>query len=458
MKTKTRLILQFSLLFASLLLAVMGTIYLLVSKEIDRSFHKRLEDRAYIVGHNYLARDNFSKEEYQEVLHKFPRTLPTEQIRIYDTNYNSMFIEEKGISWDKGTIDHIIAQKTVFFERDNVPSVGILYEDNSGDFIIIASAQNIYGEQSLQELRYAMIISFILAIILTILLGRVFANWILSAIRDVIVHMKRIEANNLHERLPLRGIRNDEIEQLKETINQVFSRLQQAFEMQQSFVSNASHELKTPIAVLLGNAEITLRQERSTEEYKEALTNIVRDCQKMDNLIHNLLALAQVDYQMANVKQFAFEDFFWDMMDDLLQQHPSIKVAIHLQVEENLDTIRLHGNPELLKIAITNLIHNAAKFSNFQEIPITIYVKENNLFIAIDDKGIGISKEDLPKILTPFYRGKNAIGHIGSGLGLSLSEKIIHLHKGVLSITSQIDQGTNMTIKLPYTKKQIKKF
>lgn len=127
MKTKTRLIFQFSLLFASLLLAVMGILYFLVSKEIDRSFHKRLEDRAYIVGHNYLARDNFSKEEYQEVLHKFPRTLPTEQIRIYDTNYNSMFIEEKGISWDKATIDRIIAQKTVFFKRDDVPSIGILY-------------------------------------------------------------------------------------------------------------------------------------------------------------------------------------------------------------------------------------------------------------------------------------------------------------------------------------------
>ncbi|MDR0265154.1 MAG: hypothetical protein LBJ04_18205 [Sphingobacterium sp.] len=181
MRTKTRLILQFSLLFAALLTLVLSIIYYLVDKEFVRNFYKRLEDRALTVGHSYLASDNFSKEEYQEVLKKYPRTLPTETIRIYDKNYRSIFIEEDGVTWSKEIIKQIILQKVLYFKHGDNQVTGILYRDNSGDFVIIASASNVYGKESKQELLYAMMMSFTLAICITVLLGNVFAKWILTS-------------------------------------------------------------------------------------------------------------------------------------------------------------------------------------------------------------------------------------------------------------------------------------
>jgi len=453
MKTKQKLILQFSLLFGALLIVVMSAIYYLVSKDVDNSFYKRLEDRAYTLGHTYLAFDNFTTEEYQEVLKKYPRTLPTEQIRIYDMEYKPKFIKEEGLMYNRNILNEIIQKGLVQFKREGIPAVGIFYKDNSGDFVVIASAENIYGKQALQELLYAMVLSFILAIAITIILGNVFAGWILSPINSIIDHMRIVEASKLNERLPLREIKDDEIETLKETINQVFERLQQTFETQKSFISNASHELKTPIAVIMGNAEITLRKARTPEEYVEVLQEIVTNCNTIDDLIHNLLDLAQVDFQMLKTQDFLFEDFYWDSIHEILNDKTPISATLDIEAADGLGNIYVNGNPNLLKIAIGNIIQNAAKFSDHQEIAIRLIVRKSTIEIQIEDQGIGIDKDDINKILTPFYRAKNAISAQGYGLGLSMAQKIIHLHKGQLRIDSELHKGTVMTIVLAYFKK-----
>lgn len=453
MKTKRKLILQFSLLFAALLIVVMTAIYFLVRKDVEDSFYKRLEDRAYTLGHTYLAFDNFTTEEYQEVLKKYPRTLPTEQIRIYDMNYRPIFIKEEGLVYDRSTIDQIIKKGVLQFKHNSIPTVGILYKDNSGDFVVIASAKNMYGQQALQEVLYAMILSFIVAIAITIILGNVFAGWILSPINSIIDHMRIVEASKLNERLPLRAVKDDEIETLKETINQVFERLQQTFETQKSFISNASHELKTPIAVIMGNAEITLRKTRTVEEYTDVLKDIVVNCNNMDDLIHNLLDLAQVDFQMLKTQDFLFEDFYWDSIHEILNDKVQISAALDIEATDGLGNIYVNGNPNLLKVALSNIIKNAAKFSDYQEINIRLIIHKSTIEIEITDRGIGIHKDDINKILTPFYRAKNAITTQGYGLGLSMAQKIIQLHKGQLNIVSEINKGTVMTIVLSYFKK-----
>jgi len=453
MKTKQKLILQFSLLFAALLIVVMTAIYYLVCQDVDNSFYKRLEDRAYTLGHTYLAFDNFTTEEYQEVLKKYPRTLPTEQIRIYDMEYKPKFIKEEGLVYNRSTINEIIQKGILQFKRDGIPAVGIFYKDNSGDFVVIASAENIYGKQALQEVLYAMVLSFVLAIAITIILGNVFAGWILSPINSIINHMRFVEASKLNERLPLRHIKDDEIETLKETINQVFERLQQTFETQKSFISNASHELKTPIAVIMGNAEITLRKARTEAEYIEVLQEIVTNCNTIDDLIHNLLDLAQVDFQMLKTQDFLFEDFYWDSIHEILNDKMPISAALDIEAPDGLGNIYVNGNPNLLKIAIGNIIQNAAKFSDYKEIAIRLVVRKSTIEIEIRDQGIGIDQDDINKILTPFYRAKNAIAAQGYGLGLSMAQKIIQLHKGQLHITSELHKGTVMTVVLSYFKK-----
>ena len=116
-----------------------------------------------------------------------------------------------------------------------------------------------------------------------------------------------------------------------------------------------------------------------------------------------------------------------------------------------LDDKTVFGNEQLLKSAITNLIDNACKFSANQEVLINFSVLKPMLNLYISDNGIGISEEDKELILSPFYRGKNALKIKGSGVGLALASKIISIHKGTLQIDSKLDTGTNITVSFPIT-------
>lgn len=452
MTIRAKMTWQLTGLFASLLLMVLLVIYSMVSNDLQRNFFKRLEDRAYIVGHHYLAQDNFTKEQFAEVQVKLPRTLEQEHIRIYDLNHQAVFIKEDSLSWDKRYINQIIAQKYWEYKQGDTSAVGIYYQDNSGDFVIIASADNSRGKESLRDLLYAMIVGYLIAILSIILLGRALADLILTPITYMNKHMQAMEVNKLNQRLPIKDEEsNDEIVNLMKTINLLFERLQQSFLSQQAFVSNASHELKTPIAALMGNAEIALRKERTAEEYQAVLTGIVQDSSRLDGLIHQLLALAQIDVQIIQKEPFILETMVWEMMDEILKDYPQMQVNIFLNCALPLAEIKLYGNIHLLKIALGNIIHNASKFSDNKEVKITIFQDHQEVCFQIEDQGIGIPPKDLMHIDEAFYRGGNTFGYSGVGLGLSMSTKIIHLHQATINFESVWKEGTTVSIKFPYS-------
>jgi signal transduction histidine kinase len=116
---------------------------------------------------------------------------------------------------------------------------------------------------------------------------------------------------------------------------------------------------------------------------------------------------------------------------------------------ENADNLIIKGSENLLYVAIYNIIDNANKFSNYAIINVKLEVMVENIIISIEDFGIGIPENEIEKIYQTFYRANNARGHIGSGVGLSLTEKIIRLHKSTLSISSKIGEGTIVDIVFP---------
>lgn len=256
MKIRTRLSLQFIGLFAILLLGVLTSIYFVVATQWKKNFFRQLEDRAVTVGHNYLAEDNFTRAEYEEVLRKFPRTLPKEQIRIYTSSFEPTYIAEQELKWDKSLLQAIYDNKKVQFKQEGDFIVGIFYEDNSGNYIIVAKATNENGEKALHQLRSIMLFSLLIALIITFILSRIFSNSLLNPIKSIINHVQDKDVENLIQPIPVEHMSKDEIKTLSDTINTLFLRLHTAFDNQQSFVSHASHELKTPIASMMGNAEI----------------------------------------------------------------------------------------------------------------------------------------------------------------------------------------------------------
>ncbi|MEK6511302.1 HAMP domain-containing sensor histidine kinase [Myroides odoratimimus] len=449
MKIRNRLSLQFSGLFAILLLGVLIAVYFVVSSHWQNTFFKQLEDRAFTVGHNYLAEDNFTKAEFDEVLRKYPRTLPLEKIRIYDINLDPTFIEEGDLKWDKKTLEEVIAKKKIYFKLDQEYVVGIFYRDNSGDFIVMAKATNEKGVAALQQLRTVMLISLVIALLITFFLSRLFAGYFLIPITRINKYFAKKNINTLFQPIPTQDMSKDEIRTLSETINDLFNRVQESFDNQQAFVSHASHELKTPIASLMGNAEIALRQSRTEQEYVKVLQGVVNDAIHIDQMINNLLALSQLDSSVYPLHRHAFEEFWWTMIDHLIAAQKDLNLNLTISTEEDLHELFFNGNGNLLELALSNIILNANKFSHNEPIEVTLDTDTHNIIIIVEDKGIGIKKEDLDKLFLPFYRSSNAFGIKGTGLGLSLASKIVQLHKGTLTIESELAVGTKVTLMIP---------
>ena len=449
MKIRTRLSLQFIGLFTILLSIVLVAIYFVVANHWQKNFFKQLEDRAYIVGHNYLAEDNFTYAEFQEVLRKFPRTLPKEQIRIYTLDYNPIFIAEGDLKWDKDILQTVVDQNSVWFKHGDEYAFGILYKDNSGDYIVMAKAVDQTGLDALKQLRSIMAISLFIALFITFILSRLFAKSFLQPIKKIIKHVQTRNVDTLAEPLSTAEMSKDEIRTLSETINTLFERLHESFENQKAFVAHASHELKTPIAAVLGTAEITLTQERTPQEYQKALQSIIQDTVYTDQILNNLLTLAKLDRVNCDLFPLDFETFWWQMIDNLMSHHKELKLNFAVHTTEELHKLHFKGNQQLLSLAVSNIILNADKFSFNQTIDLTLSSTSTSICIEIKDYGIGIKAEDLDKLTLPFYRSSNAFPIQGTGLGLSLAFKIINIHHGQLTIESQLGAYTKVLIQLP---------
>ncbi len=444
MKVKNRLSLQFTFMFAILLFIVLPGIYVQVEQNRKESFFAKLDDRALIVGELYLAQDNMSPENFKKVIEKYPQTLSNEVTRIYNDKFQPVFIKEDSVSWSKNIIQQVIEKKKTHFTIGNQQVVGLYYIDNSGNFVVIASAIDDSGNQNMKNLRLIMLFSFLVSLIITFLLGRLFATIALQPILKITNDLKIIRSASLNKRLTLTQYKNDEINQLSISINNLLEHLEQSFHDQQSFIAHASHELRTPLTKILGNAEITLKNDREKEEYKNTIQGIIKETEKLSALINSLLDLSQASIDTAELQKIRLDELLWEVVDEWGSKTDLVKVNYNLP--ENPEKYTIQGNRRLLFIAISNILKNAIKFSGNKEVLCDMHCNENGVFITIRDKGIGIDKQELTHIFQAFYRAANAFKYPGIGIGLSLAEKIIRLHNGIIEVTSIVNEGTTFSI------------
>ena len=445
MKIRTRLSLQFTLISAILLLTVLGGIYLISENNRKNGFKERLTERAITNAQLFLAEDNLSKEKFKEVQKKFPQSLPQEEVHIYDDNYQPVFINERQEGWDKGIIDRVKNQKTYYESKDGKQTVGIYYNDNSGNFIILISAVDVFGSREMEQLFWLMLMAFCISVLILFFTGQVFARIALSPMIKVMNDVKFIRSNSLHKRVETKGGK-DEISELAVTFNHLLEHLELSFEAQSSFVAHASHEMRTPVTSIIGNIEVTLSQSRNEEDYKQILDSVLVESEKLKELLDNLFELSQLNIESIDFQEIRLDEFLWQVKDEWINRIKDSNIEVDYQLPNESSKITILGNERLLFLAMGNIIKNAIKFSNNQPIYCKLYVENNRPVISVQDKGIGISNEDILQVFMPFYRGKNTAGTPGMGIGLSLANKIFKLHKATISVNSRIGEGTEFKI------------
>ncbi|TDW99454.1 sensor histidine kinase [Dinghuibacter silviterrae] len=450
MKIRDRLSLQFTLIFAVLLLLVLAAIYLLTAKYRAADFYTRLEDRAFITGQLFLAEDNLSEEKFRAVQQKYPQSLPGEFVRIYNDQNQAVFLKDPTQTWPPSVIEKVRSQGTFHYSQGAVRTAGIYYKDNSGNFVVLASAIDVYGDASMRQLFWSMFSVLIISIVIMYFLGSLFARIALFPITKVINEVKIIRSSSLNKRLAIKEGGKDEIDELAITFNNLLEHLEQSFDAQRSFVANASHELRTPLTSIVGNIEVTLGVEREKEEYKEVLTEVLVETEKLTDLVNDLFDLSHSNIDVNDFHDLRLDELLWQVKDEWSHLIPGSRIELHYHhLPDDPRRYTIPGNSHLLFVALGNILKNAVKFSDMKPVTCTMTVQDDKVIIAIEDRGIGIKPEDVPHIFEPFYRGTNAQNIDGLGIGLSLTDKILRLHGATVHVRSEWNEGTTFFIIFP---------
>lgn len=241
---------------------------------------------------------------------------------------------------------------------------------------------------------------------------------------------------------------NDEIGILAQNFNLMTAELGNMEYLRKDFISNVSHELKTPIASIKGFAEMLQDKNLSAEDFQTYINIIIAETTRLSHLSSNMLKLSRLDHQLIPERS---QTFFLDEQIRrtlvLLEEKWSAK---QLELDLDLEKIVYTGDEDLIQQIWLNLIENAIKFSAE---PGTICIRakkiQDQAIVEIKDQGIGIAKNDQERIFEKFFQGDKSHSKEGSGLGLAIIKKIVEIHKGEINFTSEAGLGTTFTVRLP---------
>lgn len=433
-----------------LLLIIFSLIFFMISKSyIDKNFEKTLKINSENII-SVLLESNKLNDKYInnniEILDIYNPNI----IVLNEANV-TLFEENKVASEIKTNLINEISNKESWsIIKGETLYLAYNYSLQNKNYKIITSSININKELNLQILKIGLLIFVIISMAFAYLISIYSAKHTLLPIKNIIKQVEKFNEKNLNERLEAKKGK-DEIALLANKFNQLLDRLENSFKLQKSFVSNASHEFRTPLTVMKGQIEVLLLQPRSNEIYLNTYVSLLDDINNQINLINGLGDLANANAMFPNI--INSEIPIIDLLDDCvgeLYKNKKYKVVLTIEeLQEDEKTMFLKGNYALLKSAFINVMDNACKFSNTQSCQVNLDCKPDFMTITVVDQGMGINKNDLVNIFESFYRSNNTRHIQGHGIGLSLVKKIVEFYQGKITVTSEIGKGTKMSIFFP---------
>ncbi|MEO6048823.1 MAG: ATP-binding protein [Candidatus Kapaibacterium sp.] len=278
--------------------------------------------------------------------------------------------------------------------------------------------------------------------------GWFLARRALAPVREITATASAISSTNLDQRVKV-GKTKDEMSVLATTFNDMISRLDHASTVQNRFVADASHDLRTPLTIIQAELELLLRRNDHAPEVRQVLERISSESDRLSQLASDLLFLAKVDANQLN----AVEEIV--RLDELLAECVSKlgavagrrSIALRIVIDE---PVEICCNPPMLERALINVIENAIKYSPDSGVVIVrLESAEGKARVTVSDQGEGIPQEDIPRVFDRFFRSDRARTTSGSGLGLAIVKSVIDAHDGTIGIESAAGTGTSITISLP---------
>ena len=454
MKIRTTLTLQYAGLTAAVFFVFVMAVYYVSEHSRSNAFFRNLQSEAITKAHLFL-KDQVDAKTMQSIYLNNQKFINEVEVAVYTTDFKILYhdaLQNDIVKETPEMIKRILKRKNINFYVDEYQAIGLVYPFEGKDYVVTAAAYDGYGYANRDALRNMLILLFIGGLSVLVVVGYILSRSTLKPIRNIVKEAEKITASHIDKRLPVKN-EQDELGELSTTFNALLERLEKSFNSQKMSVSNVSHELRTPMAALTAELDLALLKERSSEQYQMAIGNALQDSRRIVNLIDGLLNLAKADYQSEQItmEEVRLDELLLDARELVLKAHPDYHIELVFEQEAEEDNVlTIIGNSYLLTTAFVNLIENNCKYSSNRASSVLIAYWEQWAIIRLSDNGVGMSDTDKENLFKLFYRGENKHIAPGNGIGMALTQKIIHLHKGELTVSSHKDEGTTFVVKLPH--------
>jgi len=452
MKSQTKIALIFSSGCLLIIILLSISVYYFSTQYSFADFYKRLEIRAIFKAKSTLEPEQIKAEAFKEAREQHLEVLPGEQDYLFEIKPERNFnIESRNLNIPEDFFKEIVRKGSANYKNSNTFYAGIKYTLKNTDYIVIVSANNYYNSHHLAYLRNIFLIAMPLASLLAIIIAVFISKKVLTPVKQITDKVEQISSESMHLRLTALTD-NDELSKLILTFNTMLDRLETSFETQNNFISNASHELSTPLTAIIGEADVSLNKKRTPEEYTETIKVILNEAERLDKITKSLLFLAQTGFDGKKQKMdiVRMDQLIWDVKETIDKINPGNKIEIDLSlIPEDPKKLKIIGNSQLLHLALSNIVSNACKYSSNKPVQVSIGSTNDHLIIIIKDNGIGIPESELKYIYDPFFRASNTKNFEGYGIGLPLARNIIRLHNGVIVVSSEKNEGTSVQLRFP---------
>lgn len=252
------------------------------------------------------------------------------------------------------------------------------------------------------------------------------------------------EGNDLSRRIEIKN-GNSELHSIANSFNSMFERLENSFKKEQQLTSDISHELRTPVSVIYSQCQLSLESDSTVEEYRDSLELIKRQSKKMSGIINDMLAFARLERGAEKIllEKINLSECISYVCEDMSLINDK-NITLKSLIEPD---IYIDGDFELITRMTVNLISNAYKYGKVDgHIDVTLKTTDKDVVLQVEDDGIGIEKDDMPKIFDRFFRGEKARNSSGTGLGLSFVKEIAEIHGAEVRVDSKKDVGSTFTV------------
>jgi len=425
--------------------------YFLFKQHIIQSFYERLQSHAITAAFFHLEKDELNAKKYEEIERKY-QEIQHESIRFFD-NHNKMVFEHDTLTYHitAELLEQIRARKVYYFNVDGRQFAGIFYQDNEGDYVVLTSAIDHEGQLQLAKLRLYLSVFFLVGLGMGFILTLILAKQTFGPFSKLIAKVHTITTNNLHARIEINGSKKDELAALTSAFNLFLERLENGVNSQQNFLKHASHELKTPLAAIISNLEVTRSRKRSSTEYRARMESLYTDALHIKSMLNGLLFLSGLEASKdVKLTLIRIDELLWDLLEKVNLTKPKAEIHINLDsLADDPQLLEICANRDLLLMAIGNFIDNALKFSDGQAVSIVLSKQGQRLQLAIKDQGIGIDVQERNTVFDLFYRSAKSRLIPGHGIGLYLSKQILDLHHIKISIEANMPTGTIFNLIFP---------